>query len=104
LHCSSRYRELGLPGETLIVIRICLSGLENRLLAAGNPMRMMQWHRKSQEDAIVWSKTVPLGSIEATLGDLTREATRELFMLFEYWEPTDQVFGEVFNEFSKSYI
>lgn len=104
LHCSSPYRELGLHAETLIVIRICHSGLENRLLGVGNPMRMMRWHRKSQEDAIVWSKTVPLGSIEATLADLTREATRELFMLFEYWEPTDQVFGEVFNEFSKSYI
>ena len=39
-----------------------------------------------------------------TLGDLIREATRERFMLFEYWEPTDQVFSEVFNEFSKSYI
>ena len=65
---------------------------------------MMHWHRESQEDALGWSKTVPLGSIEAALGDLTREATRELFMLFEYWEPTDQVFGEVFNEFSKSNI
>ena len=67
-------------------------------------MRMMHWDRKSEEDELVWSKTVPLGSIEATLADLTREATRELFMIFEYWEPTDQVFGEVFTEFSKSRI
>jgi hypothetical protein len=95
---------LSLPAETLIVIRICHSGLKNRLLGLGNPMRMMHWHRKSQEDALVWSKTVPLGSIEATLGDLPREATKELFMLFGYWEPTDQIFGEVFNEFLKSYI
>jgi hypothetical protein len=104
LHCASLYQELELPPETLITIRIVHSGLRNRFLGVGSQTRMMHWDRKSEEDEVVWSKTVPLGSIEATLGDLTREATRELFMLFEYWEPTDQVFGEVFTEFSKSKI
>jgi len=104
LHCSNLYRELELPPETPIVIRIVHSGLKDRFLGVANPMRMMHWDRKSEEDEHVWSKTVPLGSIEATLGDLTREATRELFMLFEFWEPTEQIFGEVFNEFSRSKI
>jgi len=104
LHCASLYQELGLPPETLITICIVHLGLKNRFLGVANQMRMMHWDRKSEEDELVWSKTVPLGSIEATLADLTREATRELFMIFEYWEPTDQVFGEVFTEFSKSRI
>src|ERR1700720_3435081 len=100
LHCSNLYRELELPPETPIVIRILHSGLNGRFLGVANRMRMMHWDRKSEEDELVWSKTVPLGSIEAALADLTPEVTRELFMLFEFWEPTEQIFGEIFNEFS----
>jgi hypothetical protein len=64
----------------------------------------MAWKRKSEENEVTWSKSVPLGSIEATLKDLTREAANELFMLFEFWQPGEQIFGEVFDEFSKSIV
>jgi hypothetical protein len=104
LHCSNLYRELELPPETPIAMRIVHSGLKGRLLGVANRMRMMHWNRKSEEDELTWSKTVPLGSIDATLSDLTREATRALFVLFEFWEPTDQIYGEILNEFSNSKI
>lgn len=104
LHCSNLYRELELPLETVIAIRVAHSGLKDRLLGVANPMRMMHWNRKCEEDEIIWSKAVVLGSIEATLEDLTREAAKELFMVFEFWEPSDQVFSEIFNEFSRSKV
>jgi len=102
LHCSNLYKDLELSSDTPISIRINHSGLKGRVLGAGNRMRLMHWRRSTGEDAVSWSKTVPLGSIEPSLADLTREMTRALFMLFEFWEPTDQIYREVFNEFSKA--
>jgi hypothetical protein len=104
LHCSNLYRELELHPEAVIAIRITHSGLKNRCLGVAAPLRSMAWKRKSEENEVTWSKSVPLGSIEATLKDLTREAANELFMLFEFWQPGEQIFGEVFDEFSKSIV
>ena len=102
LHCSNLYEDLDVAADTPISIRIDHSGLRGRVLGAGNRMRAMHWRRSTGEDAVSWSKTVPLGSIQPSLADLTKEITRELFMVFEFWEPTDHIYREVFNEFSKS--
>ena len=104
LHCSNLYRELNVPPETQIAISVTHSGLKNRLLGVGNSMRMMSWNRKCEEDEVVWHQTVPLGSIEATLLDLTSDAAKQLFVLFEFWQPADQVFREVYTDFTNSRV
>jgi hypothetical protein len=104
LHCSNLYRELGLPSATQIALSILHEGLKDRVLGVGAPMRAMQWNRKSEENEIKWSRTLPLGSIEPTLQELTNEACNQLFALFEFWQPSEQVFREIFTEFLNSRI
>ena len=64
----------------------------------------MVWNRKTEEDEVDWTKTVPLGSIEAGLEGLVHEATNGLFVLFDFWQPEDQVFKSVISEFLRSRI
>ena len=104
LHCSALYKALGLSPETPIFIRISHFGLKGRFLGVADRMRMMHWERKSEENNVSWTKTVPLGSLDALLEDLAREASREIFMLFEYWEPEDSVFKEILAKFVASRI
>ena len=75
LHCAKLYSALDLPLDTPISIRLRHSGLKKRLLGASNRARLMVWNRKTEEDEVDWTKTVPLGSIEAGLEGLVHEAT-----------------------------
>jgi hypothetical protein len=104
LHCSTLYGSLGLLTDTPINIRIRHSGLKGRKLGVANRMRHMHWERHIHEESVEWSRTITLGSIESSLKDLTGEASRDLFVLFEFWQLTDQVFTEVFDEFAKSRV
>jgi hypothetical protein len=104
LHCSNLYRELGLPPDTQIAISLLHSGLKDRVLGVGNIMRMMHWDRKCEENEIIWSKTVPLGSVEALLRDLTRDVTSKLFILFEFFKLEENIFAEIFGDFLKSRV
>jgi hypothetical protein len=104
LHCSNLYRELGLFPETQIEISILHSGLKDRLLGVADHMRVMQWNRKCDEDEIKWSRTVPLGSIEAALQELTREVTEQLFVLFEFWQLDENIFQEIYKQFLNSRV
>jgi hypothetical protein len=104
LHCSNLYRSLDLPLETPIFVEITHAGLAGRTLGVADRMRMLHWERTIQEDVVTWSRTLPLGSIEASLSDLTREATGELFMLFEFWQVSDQAFRQIFDHFRSSSV
>jgi len=101
LHCSNLYRDLELPTDTPISIQIDHSGLEGRVMGAANG-RLLHWNRRIEVDRASWTKTVSLGSIELSYEDLTKEVTRALFMLFEFWEVSDQVYREIFTDFSNS--
>jgi hypothetical protein len=102
LHCSNLYKQLGVESDQSISIKILHSGLKDRVLGVGDPMRMMQWDRKSHENESSWDKIVPLGSIEADLKELTRDVTNELFMLFEFWRPDETIFDQIFANFAKA--
>jgi hypothetical protein len=104
LHCSNLYRALDMPPETPIFVRITHAGLNGRTLGVADRMRMMHWERSTSEDEARWSQTVPLGSIEAALEDLTREATSQLFMLFDFWQAPEEAFMSVFGQFLKSRV
>jgi hypothetical protein len=104
LHCFNLYKELGVSPDSQISIDIEHSGLKNRILGVADQMRLMQWNRKCNEDESTWSKTLPLGTLEANLRELTKEATKELFVLFEFWQPSDEVFDQIFTNFMNSRI
>jgi len=103
LHCSNLYKALDLRPESEIKILISHKGLAGRLLGAANPSRHF-YSRKCEEDELTWEKVMPLGAIEPSLESLVGEATGELFTLFEFWRPAEEVWKSVLQEFLKSRV
>jgi hypothetical protein len=102
LHCANLYRALEVPVETEITIRIIHRG---RTLKASDPMRAMTMSgRISHENESRWARTVPLGTIEASVEALVGEVSEELFMLFDFWKPQPEVWKTVLQGFLNSRV
>ena len=105
LHCANLYRALEVSAETEISIQVTHHGLQGRALRASNPTRAMTMSgRISHENESRWTKAVPLGSIEPNAEALVGEISRELFMLFEFWRPQEDVWKSVLQEFMRSRV
>lgn len=103
LHCSNLHRALGVESDSEIEIEISHYHLEGRQLSADNPRRDVS-PRKCEADEVHWQKALPLGAIESGLETLVREVLGELFVLFEYWKPAEQVWNGVIGEFLRSRV
>jgi len=105
LHCANLYRALGLSLETEIRIQITHCGLRGRRLTSSDSMRAFTMvGRVCHEDQSQWAKTVPLGTIEPNIEALVREIGGELFILFEFWKPTPEVWKGVVEDYLSSRV
>jgi hypothetical protein len=103
LHCANLYRALDMSNETEIGIQIAHHGLKDRKLLASDPMRAMTMAgRVCYEQESIWSKVVPVGTIEPNLETLVEEISSELFILFEFWNPDPSAWKTVLQAFLNS--
>lgn len=104
-HCENLYKALSIHEEEKIAIRIIHSGLNGRKLTAANQMRAFSMsERKNSEFSIQWDKVIPLTDLQKNRLDYIVEISRELFMLFDGWQPDPGVIEKVYEEFQKSRI
>jgi hypothetical protein len=104
-HCVNLYRALGVPPEAEIRIQMVHHGLRGRILLESDQFRALTMSgRVSQENESRWTRTIPLGAIEPNLESLVGEISGELFMLFEFWEPSPDVWKGVLQGFLGSKI
>ena len=105
LHCLNLYKSLGFPLDALVTIQISHHGLKGRALSAGNQLRAFSlWGRPCEAEEVSWQGNVAIGGIEPNVTALVKDALRDLFMLFDFWEPAEEVWNGVIQEFLKSRV
>jgi HipA-like protein len=105
LHCENLYRALGVNLNEIIKIEITHANLERRKLAASNPMRDFSLpERWCEEKSVPWSAEMSLQDLKSKRLDYVIAASKELFVLFDGWQPDPGVIEGVYEEFMKSRI
>lgn len=99
LYCVRLYTRLGVDPTTFVNISIRHSGLNKRMLAAANPRRILHDARTSGENESVAELRVAIGSIEAQLVTHVKDVTAPLFMLFDFFELSDNIYEQLIGAF-----
>ena len=101
LYCAQLYEELGVTGSVEVNIGISHGGLQDRVMRAANPARdsgvfgTVTAVENEAENSII----VPLSEIRATIVDRVKELADPLFVLFDYFQPSDSVYDEIISNF-----
>lgn len=69
------------------------------LLSSANPNRTLFEGRVSQEDAVSASVTCALGEISQDPVPLVKTLLAPVFMLFDFFELSDEVYADIVNKF-----
>ena len=101
LYCARLYEKLGVSGSVEVNIGISHGGLQDRVVRVANPARdsgLLGKYSKSQDDAesII---SVLLSQIRPTLVDSVKELAEPLFLLFDFFQPPDEVYNDIVNNF-----
>lgn len=105
LHCEKLYRALGLGDNNIIEIQITHAGLNGRKLAASNPMLDFSLRERwCEEKNVSWSVEITLEDLKNKPLDNVLSASKELFILFDGWQPDSAVIEGIYEEFMKSRI
>lgn len=80
------------------MIGIKHSGLKNRVLASCDPARHIHEH-KSSEDEVDTEINTTIEKIGSNLVDNVEKFTKQLFIIFDYFELDSSVLEEIINKF-----
>ena len=101
LYCARLYEKLGVSGSVEVNIGISHGGLQDRVMRVANPARdsgvfgTVTAVENEAENSII----VPLSEIRATIVDRVKELADPLFVLFDYFQPSDSVYDEIISNF-----
>jgi len=104
LYAVRLYSSFKIPPNSKIMIGIRHSGLKNRVLASANPLRDWRIEHKSSEDEVYTEIDTTLEKIESNLVDNVEEFTKQLFIIFDYFELSKSVLEEIVNNFVEGKI
>ncbi len=104
LHCATLYRNLGVDPSATVRIDINHHRIRGRELDASDSRRLMWSSPISAVDKSTWGREVSLDFLTTGISDLTKEASRNLFELFDFWNPEEGVLDSVINEFMQSRV
>lgn len=104
LYAVRLYSSFGISPNSRIIIGIKHSGLKNRILDSNNPDRYDPRKRKSSEDEVYTEIDSTLEGIESNLVDNVEEFTRQLFIIFDYFELDKSILEEIVNKFVEGKI
>lgn len=99
LYAVRLYSGFGIPPNSRIIIGIKHSGLRNRILASANPLRDWRVDHKSSEDEVYTEIDTTVEGIESNLVNNVGEFTKQLFVIFDYFELNKSVLEEIVNNF-----
>lgn len=99
-HCIEIYKNMGLDPKTIISLEVNHLGIKNRQLTASNPERAFSMFKKKciAQDA-KWSREMSLDLLITNYKEVIFSICRELFILFDMWEPDERVLESVLGEF-----
>lgn len=102
LHSATLYRELGIPPNEPYVLAVNHQGLEGREFYVSTPSRLVHRGRICQSPAVNWTREVTQDYITSNLKSLVGEVTSGLFVLFDFTEVSQEVVGEIVDNFLNS--
>lgn len=99
LYCARLYSRLEIDPTTVVNIAIRHGGLNGRVIGAANSSRMMRDRAPCVEDEIDSEISSSLSGLEGELVKCVKELVTPLFTLFDYFELSDQILGEIVNAY-----
>jgi hypothetical protein len=99
LYIGKMYEELGANDTDEISIRINYEGIEGRVLSSSNPNRMLHESRKIAKNECSSEITIKLEDISNDLVKVVKSLVGPLFVLFDFFELSDEVYADIVNHF-----
>lgn len=99
LYCVRLYTRLGVHDTAVVNVGIRHGGLQDRVLTASASWRSL-YEKFSTTEAEVYSEVqASLTGIESRLVEFVKDLTQPLFMIFDFFELSDQVYADIVNKF-----
>ena len=98
LYCRRLYSHLGVSATDFVNIGIRHGLLSGRVLGAGG-FRYIHKGRSTSENEVYSEIHVSLSTIESDLVELVKALTRDLFILFDFFEVSDAIYSELVDNF-----
>jgi hypothetical protein len=93
------YKQLGVPAEARVGIRISHRGFAGRELSCASPNRIFYSNKTTTENNSTSEITVVLGAMKQTRVDDVRKILEPMFMLFDFFELNVRVYEEIVRKF-----
>jgi hypothetical protein len=98
LYCARLYNRLGIPNTSIVNISIVHRGLKNRMLTSVGGRDLFQGYTTA-ENEVGATVSPKLLTIETNLVNLVKEVLSPVFMVFDYFEPSDSIYADIVNNF-----
>lgn len=99
LYCARLYDKLGIQTNSVVNISIIHGGIKNRVLKSAGGRRHLLHNSTTTENEVQTIVSPRLSTIEENLVNLVKEAIGPLFMVFDFFEPSDSVYADIVNNF-----
>ena len=93
------YRRLDASDRDAVTIHVRHKGLAGRALKAANRSRSMYTGRTAVEDVVETRLSATLSDLETNLSRHVAEVVRPLFMVFDFFELSDEILNDISNGF-----
>jgi hypothetical protein len=99
LFCARLYNILGTDAAEFISMRFTHGGIVGRRLTAANPARYMLRQYVSSSNDIATDIQTKLSQIESELVSVVKNVAEPLFVIFDFFELSDDVYEDIVNNF-----
>ena len=99
LFLARLYTRLEVPDSTLVRIEVTHGGLKGRSLTAASPTRMMRDGRITDVDSVSAAIDCTVAELQTKLVELVGELVAPLFILFDFFEISQDILSEIVNTF-----
>jgi hypothetical protein len=93
------YSRLDVPDSTLLHLDLVHGGLKGRQLTVASTIRLLSRTRTTQEDVVRSSIDCTIGELQTQLAELVKQLLDPLFMVFDFFEPGEEVIRQIVNDF-----
>lgn len=102
-HCLNLYRNMRIPEDQLVKIKISLVGLNGRKLSAENISRRFSIsERVTHINEVEWVKEIRLEELSRSYEEYVYEAAKKFFQMFDFFEPDHNTVLKIIEEYKKS--
>lgn len=102
LHSAAIYRELAVPTTEPYVLSVNHVGLQGRELATSNIRRHIRRGQICKVSDVSWQREVSQDLVTSSLKSLVFGIASELFVLFDFFEISEEVVNDIVDQFLSS--